>query len=38
VKNTARCSAEPEDVQGFLPDAHDSIRRNGLTLVSESKF
>jgi NAD-dependent dihydropyrimidine dehydrogenase PreA subunit len=30
-------STEQEDIQGFLPAVRDLIRRNGLTLVSESK-
>jgi hypothetical protein len=31
-------STEQEDIQGFLPDVRDLIRRNGLTLVSENKL
>jgi hypothetical protein len=31
-------STEQEDVQSFLPDVRDLIRRNGLTLVSENKI
>jgi len=31
-------STEQEDVQGFLPEVRDLIRRNGLTLVSENKL
>lgn len=30
-------STEQEDIQEFLPDVRDLIRRNGLTLVSENK-
>ncbi len=30
-------STEQEDIQGFLPAVRELIRRNGLTLVSESK-
>jgi NAD-dependent dihydropyrimidine dehydrogenase PreA subunit len=30
-------STEQEDIQGFLPDVRDLIRRNGMTLVSENK-
>ena len=31
-------STEQEDIQSFLPDVRDLIRRNGLTLVSENKL
>ena len=31
-------STEQEDIQGFLPDVRDLIRRNRLTLVSENKL
>jgi NAD-dependent dihydropyrimidine dehydrogenase PreA subunit len=31
-------STEQEDIQTFLPDVRDLIRRNGLTLVSENKL
>jgi NAD-dependent dihydropyrimidine dehydrogenase PreA subunit len=31
-------STEQEDIQGFLPNVRDLIRRNGLTLVSENKL
>lgn len=31
-------STEQEDIQDFLPAVRDLIRRNGLTLVSESKL
>jgi NAD-dependent dihydropyrimidine dehydrogenase PreA subunit len=31
-------STEQEDIQGFLPQVRDLIRRNGLTLVSENKM
>jgi hypothetical protein len=31
-------STEQEDIQAFLPDVRDLIRRNGLTLVSENKL
>jgi len=31
-------STEQEDIQGFLPNVRDLIRRNGLTLVSENRL
>jgi len=31
-------STEQEDIQSFLPEVRDLIRRNGLTLVSENKL
>jgi NAD-dependent dihydropyrimidine dehydrogenase PreA subunit len=31
-------STEQEDIQDFLPEVRDLIRRNGLTLVSENKM
>jgi len=31
-------STEQEDIQAFLPEVRDLIRRNGLTLVSENKL
>ncbi len=31
-------STEQEDIQNFLPEVRDLIRRNGLTLVSENKL
>lgn len=31
-------STEQEDIQVFLPEVRDLIRRNGLTLVSENKI
>jgi hypothetical protein len=31
-------STEQEDILSFLPDVRELIRRNGLTLVSESKI
>jgi NAD-dependent dihydropyrimidine dehydrogenase PreA subunit len=31
-------STEQEDIQAFLPEVRDLIRRNGLTLVSENKI
>lgn len=31
-------STEQEDIQGFLPEVRDLVRRNGLTMVSENKL
>jgi NAD-dependent dihydropyrimidine dehydrogenase PreA subunit len=31
-------STEQEDIQNFLPEVRDLVRRNGLTLVSENKL
>ena len=31
-------STEQEDIQSFLPEVRELVRRNGLTLVSENKL